>query len=51
MGRLASGGDNTMMETFWSTMQRELLVRRQGATRAEPRAAILERIEAPTSPR
>lgn len=25
MGRVASGVDNTMMESFWSTMQRELL--------------------------
>jgi transposase InsO family protein len=32
MGRVASSVDNTMMESFWSTMQRELLDRQRWAT-------------------
>jgi putative transposase len=46
MGRVASSVDNTMMESFWSTMQRELLDRRDWATRAELGQAIFEWIEA-----
>ena len=45
MGRVASSVDNTMMESFWSTMQRELLDRRQWSTRAELGSAIFEWIE------
>lgn len=45
MGRVASSVDNTMMESFWSTMQRELLDRRTWATREELAAAIFEWIE------
>lgn len=45
MGRVASSVDNTMMESFWSTMQRELLDRRQWATRADLASAIFEWIE------
>jgi transposase InsO family protein len=45
MGRVASSVDNTMMESFWSTMQRELLDRRTWASREELAAAIFEWIE------
>ena len=45
MGRVASSVDNTMMESFWSTMQRELLDRRTWATQAELASAIFEWIE------
>src|ERR1700709_2190439 len=45
MGRVASSVDNTMMESFWSTMQRELLDRRPWATRADLASAIFEWIE------
>jgi putative transposase len=51
MGRVASSVDNTMMESFWSTMQRELLDRRQWSTRAELGSAIFEWIEAFYNPR
>jgi putative transposase len=46
MGRVASSVDNTMMESFWSTMQRELLDRQRWDTRAELSSAIFEWIEA-----
>jgi putative transposase len=46
MGRVASSVDNAMMESFWSTLQRELLDRRRWATRAELASAIFEWIEA-----
>lgn len=46
MGRVASSVDNTMMESFWSTMQRELLDRRSWASRNELGQAIFEWIEA-----
>jgi transposase InsO family protein len=46
MGRVASSVDNTMMESFWSTMQRELLDRQHWDTRAELSSAIFEWIEA-----
>lgn len=46
MGRVASSVDNTMMESFWSTMQRELLDRHHWATRAGLASAIFEWIEA-----
>ena len=45
MGRVASSVDNTMMESFWSTMQRELLDRHHWATRADLASAIFEWIE------
>lgn len=45
MGRVASSVDNTMMESFRSTMQRELLDRRSWACREELAAAIFEWIE------
>ena len=46
MGRVASSVDNTMMESFWSTMQRELLDRRRWQSRDELASAIFEWIEA-----
>jgi len=42
MGRIASSVDNAMMESFWSTMQRELVDRQHWQTRAELASAILE---------
>ena len=45
MGRVASSVDNGLMESFWSTMQRELLDRWTWATRAELASAIFEWIE------
>ena len=45
MGRVASSVDNTMIESFWSTMQRELLDRRTWATKTELGTAIFEWIE------
>lgn len=46
MGRVASSVDNSMMESFWATMQRELLDRRQWQTRDQLTSAIFEWIEA-----
>ena len=45
MGRVASSVDNCMMESFWSTMQRELLDRQHWATRTDLASAIFEWIE------
>jgi putative transposase len=45
MGRVASSVDNSMIESFWSSMQRELLDRRQWTTRPELASAIFEWIE------
>jgi putative transposase len=45
MGRVALSIDNGLMESFWSTMQRELFDRGNWATRAELASAILEWIE------
>lgn len=44
-GRVASSVDNSMIESFWSSMQRELLDRQQWHTRAELASAIFEWIE------
>jgi putative transposase len=46
MGRVGSAYDNAMMESFFSTLQRELLDRRQWQTRKELASAIFEWIEA-----
>jgi putative transposase len=43
--RVASSVDNGLMESFWSTMQRELLDRRTRTTRTELGSAIFEWIE------
>lgn len=51
MGRVASSVDNTMMESFWSTMQRELLDTRRWTTQDELASAIFEWIEAWYNPR
>lgn len=51
MGRVASSVDNSMIESFWSTMQRELLDTRRWATKAELAGAIFEWIEAWYNPR
>jgi putative transposase len=45
MSRRGNGYDNAMMESFWSTLKRELIHRCQFATRAGARAAIFEWIE------
>lgn len=49
MGRVASV-DYTMMEWFWSSMQRELLGRRSWASRKELAPAISEWIEGSDNP-
>ena len=51
MGRVASSVDNTMIESFWSTMQRELLDTRTWDTREQLSSAIFEWIEAWYNPR
>jgi transposase InsO family protein len=51
MGRVASSVDNTMMESFWNGMQRELLDTRTWTTQAELASAIFEWIEAWYNPR
>ena len=45
MGRVASSVDNALIESFWSTMQRELLDTSVWASRAELSSAIFEWIE------
>ncbi len=51
MGPVASSVDNTMIESFWSTMQRELLDQKTWTTRTELASAIFEWIEAWYNPR
>jgi transposase InsO family protein len=51
MGRVGSAYDNAMMESFFGTLQRELLDRRQWQTRKQLAAAIFEWIEAWYNPR
>jgi putative transposase len=51
MGRVASSVDNALIESFWSTMQRELLDRRHWTSRVELAAAIFEWIEGWYNPR
>jgi transposase InsO family protein len=46
MGRVASSIDNTMMESFWNGMQRELLDTCAWSTQDELASAIFEGIEA-----
>jgi len=46
MGRVGSAYDNAMMESFFGTLQRELLDRRKWGTRKELAGAIFEWIEA-----
>jgi putative transposase len=51
MGRVASSVDNSMIESFWSTMQRELLDTRIWETPEQLGSAIFEWIEAWYNPR
>jgi putative transposase len=51
MGRVASSVDNSMIESFWLTMQRELLDQQQWETVDELGGAIFEWIEAWYNPR
>lgn len=46
MGKVACAYDNSMMESFWGSMQIELLDRRIWPTRAELANAMSEWIEA-----
>ena len=50
-GRVASSVDNTMIESFWSTMQRELLDTQRWDTKVQLSQAIFEWIEAWYNPR
>lgn len=45
MGRVASSVDNALIESFWSTMQRELLDRTVWDSRAQLASAIFEWME------
>ena len=45
MSRRGNGYDNAAMESFWSSLKRELVYRRTFSSRAEARAAIFEGIE------
>jgi transposase InsO family protein len=51
MGRIASSVDNSMIESFWSTMQRELLDIRRWDSQQQLASAIFEWIEAWYNPR
>lgn len=51
MGRVASSVDNTMMESFWSTMQRELLDTQEWDSPEQLASAIFEWVEAWYNPR
>lgn len=51
MGRVASSVDNSMIESFWSTMQRELLDQQHWQSVDELGSAIFEWIEAWYNPR
>jgi len=51
LGRVASSVDNCLMESFFSTLQRELLDTRRWTSRAELGSAIFEWIEAWYNPR
>ena len=46
MGKVASAYDNALMESFWGSMQLELLDRRSWSTRSELATAMFEWIEA-----
>lgn len=51
MGCVASSVDNALIESFWSTMQRELLDRHNWSSRDELAAVIFEWIEGWYNPR
>ena len=46
MGRVGAAGDNAAMESFFSTLQTNVLDSRRWVTRAELRLAIIHWIEA-----
>ena len=45
-GSVGDAFDNAVMESFWSSMQGELLNRRKWKTRLEPTDAIFDYVEA-----
>jgi putative transposase len=51
MGRVASSVDNSMIESFWSTLQRELLDTRRWDSQEQLASAIFEWIEVWYNPR
>jgi len=51
MGRVAPSVDNALIESFWSTMQRELLDRQHWHSRVELASALFEWIEGCYNPR
>ncbi|MBD2763592.1 transposase [Kocuria sp. cx-116] len=51
MGRVASSQDNAAMESFWSSMQRELLDRRSWPSKQVLASAMSEWIEGWYNPR
>lgn len=51
MGRVASSVDNALIESFWSTMQRELLDRTSWDSRTQLASAMFEWIEGFYNPR
>ena len=51
MGRVASSVDNALIESFWSTMQRELLNRTSWDSRTQLASAMFEWIEGFYNPR
>ncbi|SIR43643.1 Integrase core domain-containing protein [Microbacterium sp. RURRCA19A] len=51
MGRVASSVDNALIESFWSTMQRELLDRTNWDSRTQLASAMFEWIEGFYNPR
>ena len=51
MGRVASSVDNALIESFWSTMQRELLDRTTWDSRTQLASAMFEWIEGFYNPR
>lgn len=51
MGRVASSVNNALIESFWSTMQRELLDRTSWDSRTQLASAMFEWIEGFYNPR
>jgi len=51
MGRVGSAADNALMESFFGTLQLELLDRQRWSTRRELASAVFEWIEAWYNPR
>ena len=51
MGRVASSVDNALIESFWSTMQRELLDRTTWDSKTQLASAMFEWIEGFYNPR